>query len=286
MPQGVRVQVPPRPQCYNPFMSEKGMEIKGSGPHYWRATDLQTYREDVNTLGQNPKYFARFNKPMADRAKRKFGTPIHLLDIACGPADELKFLENDPDIRLIATDISTDVLLRMTRQNLRQNAVVFDMDVSKPPVMPDNSVECGILMNAVIYSPEKMLKVMFDALRPGGECTVNFTIPKRSLHWGIIENSLEDDGIKSLDRELKVEGRSAPFAVKVLDFSESLDSKGKPDEVARAAGQQLFFRSLKDVEELIRLAGFEMMEHSTFDSVSKDITRRTDVFVLKKPETF
>jgi len=265
-----------------------GIEIKGSGPDYWKNTDLKTYRETTNTLGDSYEYFERFNKPMAERAKKKFGTPIHLLDIACGPADELTFFKDDPDVRLIATDISTDVLLRMTRPNVGQKVVLFDMDVNKPPILPDNSVECGILMNAMIYAPDKMLKTMFDALRPGGECTVNFMFqPPEIINSMRAHKEIQKEvGITLLEKDLKIAGQIEVFHVYVFDYSGALYKEGKPDNALQSTGQQIFFSSLSDVERLIGYTGFEIVERRAFPYArNSPIFLDTNVFVLRKPES-
>ena len=151
--------------------------------------------------------------------------------------------------------------------------------------MPADSVECGILMNAMIYVPDKMLKAMFEALRPGAECTVNFVLPDEMFPWASLKRA-SADGIKLHDKELRVEGRPQPFKVRVVDYSQSLTAEGKPDLERRPAGEQIFFTSVAQVEELIHLTGFEIVEHNIFKITLPKINlvEPKHVFVLKKPE--
>ena len=65
-------------------------------PDYWKYMSPDEYREKINTPARNPEYFRRFHQPIIERAKQQFGPQIRLLDIACGPGDELDFVKNDP----------------------------------------------------------------------------------------------------------------------------------------------------------------------------------------------
>ena len=261
-------------------MDKGEMERPGTG--FYRQMDAQAYRETINTPARNPEYFARFHKPMVERAKQKFGTPVHVLDIACGPAFELDFLKDDKDLRLIASDISPKIL-EEARSRIGNNAVFFEMD-ARSPELRLNSIEAGILVNAVIYIPDKMLETMFKALRPGGECAVNFRLYDNPYNRPLFDHHVQRNG-KIIDQELNVKGRTEPFRMKTLDHAERITEDGTPDEKIRGLGQQTYFQSIADVEELIRLIGFEIVEHSKFNFASPaNPDNQIDVFILRKPE--
>jgi len=150
------------------------LRIEGSGGDYFGAMSAEQYRAKINTPAKNPLYFKQFHLPIITRAKKRtgIGNLIRLLDIACGPADELDFFKDDPDIKIVATDISRKILLSV-KQKLGEKSIVFAADVVHT-ALRENSMDAGILVNAVVYEPDKMLETMHKALKPRGECSVNF----------------------------------------------------------------------------------------------------------------
>lgn len=258
-------------------------DIKGSGSGYYQHMDAAAYRDKINTPARNREYFERFHKPMVRRAKQRFGVPVRLIDIACGPADELKFFENDRDVQLLATDISPAILTGHTRKNLSGDSMAFAMDVGRSAIK-DQSVEAGVLVNALVYVPDKMLSAMFNALKGGGECAANVRLFDNPHNAAFYDYYVQRGGRLS-DADLAVKGGTSPFRMKALDYTECINDDGTPDEKIRALGQQVYFKSIGEVEGLIRLIGFEISEHSKFNFVSPvNPDNQVDVFILKKPE--
>ncbi|KKT20090.1 MAG: hypothetical protein UW02_C0001G0003 [Candidatus Nomurabacteria bacterium GW2011_GWB1_43_7] len=257
-------------------------EIIGSGPDYYKNMSLDSYRGKVNSPAENREYAERYHIPMVTRAKEKFGSPIHVLSIACGPADELNFIKNDPDTKIIATDFSSYILTH-AKKALGEGAGVFTSDANSP-ALKENIAEAGILVNAMIYAPDKMLEAMYNALKPGAQCTLNFrTFSLVEQERGVFGYFLEHGG-KVLDRELPVQtrGESRVFNVKVLDYSETTKAGSKmPDLERRQLKQQIFFMSLDDMRELAKLMGFKEIEYSRF--VLPGLHKIYYVLILEKP---
>lgn len=261
----------------------KENEIEGSGSSYYKNMGAERYREKINTPAKSSEYFNLFNKPIIERAKEKFGSNITMLDIACGPADELDFIKNDPNIKIIATDISPDILSSV-KEKLGNDALIFANDSSLSAIK-DNVAEVGMLVNALIYVPDKMLKTMYDALKQGGECSVNFRVFGNE-HNNAFYNYYREHQGKIIDQELNilVPGGKKRFFVKVLDYTECVNDDGSPDEAIRHLGQQTYFQSTEDIKELIKLIGFEEVEHSQFQFSSPvNPKNEIDVYILRKP---
>ncbi len=258
--------------------------IKGSGPDFYKHMSPDSYREKINTPARNEDYFWRYNQPMVERAKLKFGSPIHIIDIACGPADELDYFKDDKDVKFIVTDISPDILPHV-RDRLGPQVSAFASDANHPAVK-ENIAEAGILLNAMIYTPDKMLETMYTALKPGAQCSVNFRI--YSLNQNIFRMFNKKAQGQTFNRDLRVQTktRSKTFSVKVIDFSTAMSKDGSPDIALRQVGQQMYFKSIKDVEELIKMIGFKVIEHSKFEYKSPTkINASVDVLIIEKPES-
>jgi ubiquinone/menaquinone biosynthesis C-methylase UbiE len=161
--------------------------------------------------------------------------------------------------------------------------MVFVADVNHF-ALRDNSVDAGILVNAVVYEPNKMLEAMYKALKPKGECSVNFRAFNNRYNRAFYNYYLSHGG-KLLDRELIVETKKSHriFKVKVLDYTKCVDDNGAPDLQIRQLVQQIYFENIYDIEELIRLIGFQKVRHSTFNFSSPvNKNNQIDVFILRK----
>ena len=254
-------------------------EIVGSGSGYYKHMDADIYRENITSPSRNREYLRRFLRPIIQHAKNRFGSPIRVLDIACGPADELDFIKHDPDIQIIATDISPDIL-PYVKAEIGRDVIVFASD-SNFPAFKDGIAEAGILINAVIYVPDKMLEAMYRGLKPGGQCTVNFSVFNKESYDTFLRRKGE-----ILDRELSVLTRNGQknFNVKILETRELTKADGTPNLAMQHVGQQILFQSIDDVKELIKLTGFIEVEHSRFKFPSfSNLNNLIDVFILEKP---
>ncbi len=262
---------------------ENPFEIKGSGKDYYKNMTPDLYREYIHTPSRNPEYFALFHKPLIDRAKARFGSPIRLLDIACGPADELDFIKDDKDVRIIATDISMEILPHV-KEKLGDQAFVFANDTAHNAIA-ENVADAGIMVNAMIYVPDKMLLTMFKALKPGAECVMNIRVQANNESFRAAVAQV--NGIVT-EKKLKVqtpEGLKV-FDIAVYDTSQITKDDGSPNLALRQMGQQIYFEKVEDVRELISLVGFIEKDHSQFkyEFPQKSFVNTVEVFVLQKPE--
>ncbi|MBY0110763.1 class I SAM-dependent methyltransferase [Patescibacteria group bacterium] len=264
-------------------MTKEGPEIVGSGSSYYASMGEQQYAAKINTPAKSPEYFDQFHKPMLERLKQKFGTPIGVLDVACGPAFELEFFTNDPDVILFASDISPDILPQV--QARLPQAHLFAMDASKS-VLADNIVEMGMLVNAMIYVPADMLKTMYGALKPGGEAALNFRVFSNPHNKAFYDYYTTHGGvITEKPYTIETPEGSKTFTVQVLDYTACVKDDGTPDTDIRQLGEQMYFENIEDVQALLDASGFEVLEHSLFNFSSPvNPDNQVDVFVLKKPE--
>ncbi len=247
-------------------------------PNYGGLSEAD-YTDRINTPAKNPEYHERFHKPLIDEAKAKGeDRKATVLDIACGHAHELDFIEGDPDIQLVAVDLSHETLAQSTRKRLK-NALIACADVEHFP-FEEGFADVGILLNALQYKPDKMLQAMYDSLKPGSKCVVNFRI-HGNPHNDKFYTYYLDRGGKLTDRTLEVETAdgTSEFNLKSLDYT------GCKDEKIRHLVKQVYFQSLDDAERLIGLIGFRIISQQPFNfSSPANSNNQINVFTLQKPE--
>ncbi|MBP6883909.1 MAG: methyltransferase domain-containing protein [Candidatus Pacebacteria bacterium] len=254
--------------------------IKGSGKDYFKYMGPDLYRARITTPARSLEYFKQFHEPLIERTKQRFGSPIRLMDIACGPAEELSFFKNDPDIKIIATDISAEILHHVI-SNVGTNAAVFVSDANFPATK-EGIADAGIMVNVSAYVPDKMLQAMYHALRPGGQCAVNFFVfDNRFVPLG----PFTQRGGKILNGELKVNTKDGEkvFNVIIADYRDVRKNDASADKEIQQVGQQIYFASIEDVREVIRTVGFTEVQHSKYQIKPNDKSTQTDVFILEKP---
>ena len=264
------------------------IEFPGSGSSFYKGMTLERYYNTVDTPSNSLEYFEAFHKPLIERVKQRFGSPVHVFDMACGPADELKFIKDDPDVVIVATDISSKILpvaketLTRTATSPNKSPLVFASEAEFPP-FKENIAEAGIMVNAMAYDPDKMLETMYRALRPLGQCVVNFKIYSQ-LHS---RNFKALNGKESLRKFIvSTSSGSETFDVMVRDFSGYNKPDGSPDLALRSVGEQLYFLSVEDIKRLIELIGFKKVNYTNYKPVNDTSFSATHVFVLEKPSSY
>lgn len=126
---------------------------------------------------------------------------------------------------------------------------------------------------------------MHKALKPDGQCAVNFRIFGNE-HNETFYNYYVQRGGKILDKTLTIETPEGEktFDLKVLDYTECVNDDGTPDMSIRQLMQQSYFQSTDDVEKLIKIIGFEQTQHTQFEFASPvNPNNQIDVYILKKP---
>ena len=130
---------------------------------------VATYGAKVNTPAKNPDYFRLFHALLVERAVKSKAGKVVLLDVACGPAQELDFFKDDKRVELVGVDIAQDLLT--AAQARLPFAKFFCWDVRQTPPLPSDiapgSVDVGIALNAMIYVPDKMLGALGYGLKIG-----------------------------------------------------------------------------------------------------------------------
>ncbi|MFC1750606.1 class I SAM-dependent methyltransferase [Pseudomonadota bacterium] len=247
------------------------------------------YAENISTPSTDPVYFRTFIAPLICHAQtqKEQGRPVRIIDVACGHANELKHLIELPDysdLHITGLDIS-EASIESARKTFADKypglSVDFVVgDAQKPPteIEPD-SYDVGLLVNAMAYKPGHILRSVFNALKPGGRCTVNFMIPGKNPKY--VEYYVNKYGCKIKKKEIKITCNSQEevFTLFVTDFCEVEDPE------VRKLQQQAFFESEADLKRLIALIGFEIVDHQrfVFSSVANP-HNDFDIFTLQKPE--
>ena len=232
------------------------------------------YTAKINSPAKSAEYFEQFHKPVIEEAKRgkKEGEKVFLLDLACGHGHELDLIKDDPDVQIVATDISNKTLRESTRKRVK-GALVFASDVEHSP-LKDGACDIGIATNAVVYKPDHMLKTMHKALKPGGKCVMNFRIHGNPHNNAFYDHYLSQGGVIS-DTELTItnNGQSETFQLKVLDYN------GCQDEQIRCLDKQVYFQSEADIVRLVEFLGFNISAQQKFN-FSSPVNSDNEIEVL------
>jgi SAM-dependent methyltransferase len=251
------------------------------------------YTDRINSPSKSVKYFKQFHKPLIEEARVRGSQDeaTTLLDLACGHGHELDpIIAAFPDVKIVGVDIAEATLISSTRERLGAVLLTpnaYQKSLEKPPVVlmvadvadepvPENTVDVGIMVNAVIYKPEKMLATMLTALKPSAKCVVNFRNFSNIYNKPFYDYYLKD-GAEIHNQELSV--GSETFSLKVLDYNKCRD------ETIRRLDRQIYFQSTADIERLIRTVGFEIITQEPFhfrSPVNPD--NEINVYTLKKPE--
>lgn len=255
--------------------------IQGSGSAYYANMDPDGYKARINTPANSPEYFNTFHKPMLERARERVGEgALTILDVACGPAMELQFFDEEIHgaLTLVATDISPDILPSV-RERYGNTVLAFAADVCHSPLR-SGVADVALLVNAMIYSPAGMLQAVTGALKAEGEVAVNFRDFSNPHNAAFYEYYLSHGGVL-LDREIQVS--KTPLEVKVLDYTNCVDDDGEPEQAIRQLGQQLYFTSPADIEAVATSTGLQVVSRAPFQFESPvNPNNEIDVFVLKK----
>jgi len=231
------------------------------------------YREKINTPSKSQVYFDTFHKPMIERViARNRGKPINLLCVAPGHGYELDFLKDNQNVNLYGLDISLKVLSDSTKKRLPDVGLIA-ADVRNSPIKVE-SMDAVIAVNAVVYAPEYMLKVVYDSLKKDSEAVVNFRDYNNSYNKAFYKFYLADGG-KVYDQIMTFNSQS--FTLKVLDY------RSCRDEIIRNLDRQIYFQGKKDIEMVINALGFKIIEHKPFHFKSfANSDNEMDVYLLKK----
>jgi SAM-dependent methyltransferase len=259
-----------------------GNGSKSAKPTFGAMT-VGEYTAKINTPAKNPDYFRLFHAPLVERAAAsRPGRPIRVLDVACGPAQELDFLNNDARVELMGVDLDSGFF--QAAQERLQNAKFFSWDVrAHPPLptgIPPGSVDVGIALNAVVYVPERMLEALKFGLRAGGECAVNFRCFDNPYNLPFYTHYTERGGVLREETLMLNTARGGKENFKLM----ALDYQNCDDPAMKNLVIQVYFHSKTDIQRLIDVVGFEIRSCVPFHFASPvNPDNEIDVFVLRKP---
>ncbi len=107
-------------------------EIK---PTYSNLT-AEEYTKKINTPAKNADYYGKFHQPLAERimTTHQGKNPV-LLNVACGHADELGFLQKEfPLLNLVGVDLDLKTLLTSTRGKINALNILTLFDTEEQGV--------------------------------------------------------------------------------------------------------------------------------------------------------
>jgi len=247
------------------------------------------YNNKINTPAASPVYFEHFIRPLVEDALAKVADPhekVCILDMACGHATAMEFMAKLPEskrLKITGLDLSA-AALNEARANFAEKHPDLDIsfietDAEKDLPIPPQSMDMATAINAMAYKQGHMLKSLYNALKPGGKCVINFFRPSENNPY--IEY-YRAKGCRIYERKMEVsaEGRTVSVNLLVTDFS------GFPDEKISKLGAQSFLKGKEDIEALAQLVGFEIDGNKGFSFYSEPIQAivHNDVYTFRKPE--
>jgi SAM-dependent methyltransferase len=261
---------------------------KPQNPDYKFSAD--EYKKRVNTPAMSEVYFRHFIQPLMEEALSKKGQAdekVKVLDMACGHAHAHEFTAALPytdRLEITGLDLSADALDE-ARSHYKEahpglDIAFIEADAENDLPIGNESMDAAIAINAMAYKQAHMLKSVFNALKPGGKCVINYFIPSSNKAY---MDFCEKMGCGIYERKLEVaaNGRTTSFPLIVTDFS------AMPDEKVKKLGAQSFFRDSEAIEILAAQLGFEVVEKKHFDFYSAPIDAivRNDVYTFVKPSS-
>lgn len=253
------------------------------------AMTAEMYSAKINTPAKDPNYYRWFHRPLIERAiGSKAGDKITLIDVACGPALELDFFKDNPRVHSIGVDMEQRMLSEA--QQRLPGAKFYCWDVRNEPPLPPGirraSADAGILLNAMIYVPDRMLCALGYGLKGGGLATVNFRVHGNPFNEAFYHYYTERQGVIREERHYYPtrEGGKEGFVMAALDYSQCIDlATGAPDPVRNLA-TQLYFRSGDDIIRLIEISGLSVATHTLFHFASAaNPDNEIEVYTIMKP---
>lgn len=267
--------------------------LKPIKPNYGELS-AQSYIDKINSPSRSKVYFESFHQPVINEAKAQSADgAIVLLNLACGHAFEMDFLGEpvlsndqsdqpikiDPSVRVVGFDIDRQTLVKSARNRFQHGDFDFlEADTQYPPLQ-NNIADVGIVLNAVVYKPNYLMKALFDALKPGKKAVVNFRAYQNPYNQAFYDYYLKQGG-KIIGQELVMPTfrGDAKFDLKVLDYRQIQDPK------TSILDRQVYFQSLPDIERFIEAVGFNIIQHDAFHFKSPaNPDNEIDVFTLQKP---
>lgn len=234
------------------------------------------YDASINTPSKSDVYYKAFHAPLIAQAKSHTADDkVAVLNVACGPGHEFEFMENDPALRLVGFDISPELIKQAQDKYKRKPASAdFILGDTKHPPIADNSVDVGIVVNAVIYSPGAVLDTLHHALKEGGKCAVNFRVFGNKFNEPFYDTQVKR-GATLEDEDFEVNGEK--FKLKVVNYATHTDLP--------QLGKQVYFTSEEDIERFIAAKGFAIEKHRKFHYASPDNKdNEVEVYTLQKPK--
>lgn len=233
------------------------------------------YDRNINTPSKSEAYFKAFHEPLVTGAKAQASNgKVTVLNVACGPGHEFEFMSNDPALRLVGFDISPELIKQaQDRYKGKPASVDFLTGDTKNPPIADNSVDVGMAVNAVIYSPGAVLDTLHNALKEGGKCAVNFRVYGNKFNDLFYDTQIKR-GAKLENEEIDVNGEK--FKLKVVNYA--------THESLPQLERQVYFTSEEDIERFIGAKGFAIDKHGKFHYASPDNKdNEVEVYTLRKP---
>jgi|GEM_PF-3348944 len=259
---------------------------KPRNPDYKFTSD--EYTKKINSPATSPIYFEHFIQPLVEDALANAGQQekIGILDMACGHATAMEFMAKLPEndrLKITGLDLSADAINEaradFAEKHPELDITFIETDAEKDLPIPPESMDMATAINAMAYKQGHMLKSLFNALKPGGKCVVNFFRPSENNAYIEFYRKL---GCRIYERKMDVSagGRTAEVNLLVTDFS------GFADEKISKLGAQSFLKGKEDIEALVQLVGFEIDGDKDFSFYSAPIGAivHNDVYTFRKPE--
>lgn len=238
------------------------------------------YRKQIKSPSGSKEYCDAFHLPIIEHAKKLArGEIARLLDLACGYAQEMKHMGEDPETRWTGVDLCREHLEVAKKQYPWMEFVLANLRELQPQ---PNSYHGAIGVNALVYDQPHALRVAHTGLMPGGRAAMNFSVVKGSEAYfkyaatrKVTMRALgQDDLVLQLTN-----GTEVRIPMQGVDLSTH------ENENIRDLGVQTHFVDSDGPARLLELSGLRIVDRKPFTWQNQDCEMHEDVITFEKPSS-
>lgn len=138
-------------------------------------TTISSYNNCAESYADKFMDYAPYVKKMEYFQSRYIASGSSILDLGCGPGNNVKLLlQNDPDLRITGVDLSGEMIKLAKRNAPLASFQQVDLAEYQVTKMYDIVIASFCIVHLASEITKRLLQVIGAALRPGGHLYISF----------------------------------------------------------------------------------------------------------------